>query len=155
MVATDCQLCWIFRVTVKGIKLSNNTINVVEQSGKQYSENETTGAEYWEGSLNACTTALFYDGSSEHGSGTELTFATEVDGYLYVNTEDAVHNVSKVELKIPPVQPLEIQSTGIAMTVENIFPTLIAQTKSCLKILLFLQRDTALKMENAPYVAIL
>lgn len=101
MVAPIAGYASSSQVTVKSIKLSNNTINVVEQSGMQYSENKTTGAEYWDGDLNACTTALFYDGSSEYGDGTELTFAAELDGYLYVNAEDAVHNVSKVESQNP------------------------------------------------------
>ena len=78
------------QVTLNGIKLENNTVQVVEQSGSNYTYDEQTGAEYWEGDLNACPTALFYDGSSTAGSGAVWAPVAEVNGYQYDTLAGAI-----------------------------------------------------------------
>ena len=83
MVAPIASYGKVEQVNVNGIELENNTVHVVEQSGSTYTYDEETGAEYWEGDLNACATALFNDGSSAAGKGTVWTPAAEVNGYLY------------------------------------------------------------------------
>lgn len=83
MVAPIASYGKVEQVNVNGIELENNTVHVVEQSGSTYTYDEETGAEYWEGDLNACATALFNDGSSAAGKGTVWTPAAEVNSYLY------------------------------------------------------------------------
>lgn len=90
MVAPIASYGKVEQVNVNGIELENNTVHVVEQSGSTYTYDEETGAEYWEGDLNACATALFNDGSSAAGKGTVWTPAAEVNGYLYDTLAAAV-----------------------------------------------------------------
>lgn len=90
MVAPIASYGKVEQVNVNGIELENNTVRVVEQSGSTYTYDEETGAEYWEGDLNACATALFNDGSSAAGKGTVWTPAAEVNGYLYDTLAAAV-----------------------------------------------------------------
>ena len=87
------------QVEIQGIKLSGNTVNVVEQASQTYSVNPETGAEYWAGYLNATTTAMFYDGTTAYGKGTELTFAAQLDGFLYTDAADAKHSLTQVPAK--------------------------------------------------------
>ena len=90
MVAPIASYGKVEQVNVNGIELENNTVRVVEQSGSTYTYDEETGAEYWEGDLNACATALFNDGSSAAGKGTVWPPAAEVNGYLYDTLAAAV-----------------------------------------------------------------
>ena len=52
-----------------------------------------TGAQYWDGELNASTTMVCSDGSSAAGTGTVLDLAAEVDGYTYPTLAEAVEAV--------------------------------------------------------------
>ncbi|WP_075878235.1 Ig-like domain-containing protein [Merdibacter massiliensis] len=75
-----------------GIKLENNTIQVVEQSSSSYTFDSKNQAEYWEGELNATSTALFYDGNTAAGKGTVLDFNAEISGYDFVTLQDAINH---------------------------------------------------------------
>ena len=78
------------QVTVNGIKMSGNAVQVVEQASQSYTFDEETGAEYWNGDLNASPTTVFYDGGEEGKTGTVLPLVAEVDGYQYETLSDAI-----------------------------------------------------------------
>lgn len=104
------------QVTVEGIRLANNTIEVVEMDGNDYAVDPDTGAEYWRSELNACTTALFYDGANATGTGTVLDLAAEFNGYYYPTLADAVAAVVASDSKIGTVTLLkDSQGGGIGL----------------------------------------
>ena len=72
------------QVNINGIKLENNTINVVELASSNYTYDEETGAEYWDGDLNASTTTVFYDTTAP------LIPVAELNGYGYDSLSAAV-----------------------------------------------------------------
>ena len=78
------------QVTVDGIKMSGNAVQVVEQASQSYTFDEETGAEYWSGSLNASPTTVFYDGGEEGKTGTVLPLVAEVNGYQYATLASAI-----------------------------------------------------------------
>ena len=59
-----------------------------------------TGAQYWDGELNASTTMVCSDGSSAAGTGTVLDLAAEVDGYTYPTLAEAVE-LSLIHISYP------------------------------------------------------
>lgn len=78
------------QVTVDGIKMSGNAVQVVEQASQSYTFDEETGAEYWSGSLNASPTTVFYDGGVEGKTGIVLPLVAEVNGYQYPTLSSAI-----------------------------------------------------------------
>ena len=80
-------------IDVNGIRLSGNTVQAVQQAGMNYTVDPVTGAQYWDGELNASTTMVCSDGSSAAGTGTVLDLAAEVDGYTYPTLAEAVEAV--------------------------------------------------------------
>lgn len=87
------------QVNIKGIKLSGNTVHVLEQSDSTYTIDPDTGAQYRTGDLNASATAVFSDGNTATGTGHELNLTAEVNGYCYANLADAVQAVIDSESK--------------------------------------------------------
>lgn len=78
------------QVTVDGIKMSGNAVQVVEQDSQSYTFDEETGAEYCSGSLNASPTTVFYDGGVEGKTGIVLPLVAEVNGYQYPTLSSAI-----------------------------------------------------------------
>ena len=116
MVAPIAAYCTINQVDVNGIKLSNNTVNVVEQSSYRYAVDPDTGAEYWDGYLNASTTVVFDDGETATGKGSELDLAAELNGYAYPTLADAVQAVVDSESKTGTVTLLkDYAGSGIGL----------------------------------------
>lgn len=104
------------QVTVNGIKLSNNTVQVVEQSSLSYTVDPDTGAEYESGYLNASTTTVFSDGTTQMGEGSELALVAEVDGYCYPTLAAAVEAVIQSADKTGTVTLLkDAQGAGIGL----------------------------------------
>lgn len=92
------------QVTIKGIKLENNHVRMVDQSWpKGYYQDPNNGSwyidEYGDSvDINACTTAMFRDGTNAaitndtlSGTGTAWTPVASVDGYMYASLEDALN----------------------------------------------------------------
>ncbi len=73
-----------------GICLNNNTIEAIEMPNASYAVDHVTGAHYNSGYLNASTTMVTFDGSSDMGVGIELSLIAEYNGYVYTSISDAV-----------------------------------------------------------------
>lgn len=116
MVASIVAYGTASQVTVNGIKLSNNTVQVVEQSSLSYTVDPDTGAEYESGYLNASTTTVFSDGTTQMGKGSELALVAEVDGYCYPTLAAAVEAVIQSADKTGTVTLLkDAQGAGIGL----------------------------------------
>ncbi|UWP67292.1 LPXTG cell wall anchor domain-containing protein [Subdoligranulum variabile] len=87
------------QVTVKGIRLSGNTITAGEAGCCTF--DDAAGAQYrcdprtpdGSSALNACTTALFTDGRTDTGSGHPLDLTAETEDYRYPTLAAAVQAV--------------------------------------------------------------
>src|SRR5699024_3135760 len=88
------------QIDVNGIRLSGNTIEVVEMTDSTYQIDPETGAQYWFDdrdstmNLNASTTIVTSDKTSLSEFGKELPLVAEVDGYAYPTLADAVDAVA-------------------------------------------------------------
>ena len=110
------------QIDVNGIRLSGNTIEVVEMTGSTYEIDPETGAQYWFDErdsttiLNASTTIVTSDMTGLTEFGKELPLVAEVDGYVYPTLADAVDAVAKSESKKGTVKLLQDASgAGIAL----------------------------------------
>ena len=85
------------QVTVNGIKLENNTIQMVDQTWAEYWVDEETGAQYYRDKeipndpyvLNASATAVFNDVTTTSETD-EMVMVAEVDGYTYPTLGKAI-----------------------------------------------------------------
>lgn len=110
------------QIDVNGIRLSGNTIEVVEMTGSTYQIDPETGAQYWFDerdstmNLNASTTIVTSDKTSLTEYGKELPLVAEVDGYAYPTIADAIEAIAKSESKTGTVKLLQDASgAGIAL----------------------------------------
>ncbi len=91
------------QVTIKGIKLENNHVRMVDQSWSEgYYQDPNNGAWYLDYGnsvdINACTTAMFKDGANTaitngtlSGTGVAWTPVASVNGYMYASLEAALN----------------------------------------------------------------
>lgn len=110
------------QVDINGIQLNNNTVEAVQMPGYEYKTDPITGANYWLDDrdnsviLNASTTMVTHDGSSEMGIGTELPLTAEFNGYLYPSIACAVEAITASSSKTGMVTLLkDAQGGGIGL----------------------------------------
>lgn len=105
------------QININGIRLSNNTVQVVEQERGQYLVDNDNMAEYlsYKGNydLNASLTTVLYDGGNSVGSGTALDFVAKYGDYYYLSLSDAVQAVDDSESKTGTITLLKDTSEKV------------------------------------------
>lgn len=105
------------QININGIRLSNNTVQVVEQESEQYLVDNDNMAEYWSYNgnydLNASLTTVLYDGGNSVGSGTALDFVAKYGDYYYLSLSDAVQAVDDSESKTGTITLLKDTSEKV------------------------------------------
>lgn len=103
MVAPISSYSTAEQVTIKGIKLENNHVRMVDQPWPDgYYQDPNNGAWYLDYGdsveINACTTAMFKDGTNAaitndtlSGTGVAWTPVASVNGYMYASLEAALN----------------------------------------------------------------